>query len=469
MRGPAFIACVIVAAACSSSTTNQLHGTGGSAGQSGGGSGGSAGTSGSGGMGATGGAGGTSASGGQGGSGGQAGSAGAGGGSGGVAGAGGGDAALGGSAGVDASLGGSAGADASLGGSAGADASTGGSGGTGGGDAAVGGAGGTAGSDAGDAATGGSAGDASSDASSDAGDGATGADAGADAPSDAPPADAGACPGGVTGGDGTVHYPRWKIAGDARPDSEFTVSANVVLDHTTCLMWHRAVSSGLHTHAAAKALCEASTLDGYPDWRLPTRAELISLIDFTKFNPALNSTVFPGVPNTTNGSRFWASTLKAGDASQAWVVLHGSYGQVTYFDLTNTHSVRCVRGLGGPTVPRFDTSVAGVVKDNETSLIWEASATLVGTPTDSANHCAQLTLAGSSDWRVPTARELSTLVDPTMTSPSLPSYFSPLSSDHWTSTPAVNLTPAQNWVTWIGLGYSIPSAAPTNPRVRCVR
>ncbi|MBK7583190.1 MAG: DUF1566 domain-containing protein [Myxococcales bacterium] len=468
MRGIPFVAWVMVAAACSSSSTNQAPGGGGSGAVGGSATGGASGSGGAGGVGGQGG-------------GGVAGSGGASGGSGGAAGAGG-DASLGGAAGTaggDASLGGSAGTGGASGsGGAGATGGTGGAGATGGtgGTSATGGAGG------GDASVDGSAGDASTDAASGGSTADAGGDASSDAPSDAsntdasdsaidaPPADAGACPLGATGGDGTAHYPLWKIAGDARPDSEFTtsLSTNVALDHTTCLMWERSAATGGSDWTTADSNCAASTVDGYSDWRLPTRAELISLTDFTRIYPALNPTVFPGVSNATAiGARFWSSTLLAG-STKRWVVVHGGIGQMSYIDTSSADlaAYRCVRGTGAPSGPRFDSSTNGVVKDNETSLTWEAAPTnQVYTQATATSYCAGLGLLGGG-WRLPTIRELATLPDPTLTSPALPPAFTSVSTWYWSGT--VGYQTSQNWAVLIGAGFSQPQAY-TNERVRCVR
>ena len=72
-------------------------------------------------------------------------------------------------------------------------------------------------------------------------------------------------------------------------------------------------------------------------WRLPTRAELLTLVDDTRCDPACS--VFPDCPSEW----FWTSTPWAGSSSLAWVVYfvngYAYYDDVGY----DGYRVRCVR------------------------------------------------------------------------------------------------------------------------------
>ncbi|MEZ4220601.1 MAG: DUF1566 domain-containing protein [Polyangiaceae bacterium] len=353
-----------------------------------------------------------------------------------------------------------AGQDASSGGSGGQ--ATGGVGGVGGGtggssDASAG-SGGSAGT-GGSAGSGGSVGDASTDAST----GGTGGTV-----------DAGACPNGVQGGDGTVGYPRWALpAGDSRAASEFTQSGDTALDHATCLMWQTNVDATARDWAAADTYCQNLGVGGHTDWRLPTRAELISLTDFTTQAPATVATVFPGTTGTDK--YFWSNTKTAENGSFYWAVSHGGVGQVSYLQNTASARVRCVRGAGAPSPPRFDaTSIAGAVKDKETGLLWEAAPKDADvTQPQAKTYCDQLINGGFNDWRLPTARELQTLIDPEKFNPALPTpeFTTALNAWYWSSTLVVT-TSNQFWAAAFNTGFSQPETSGNpyiNPRVRCVR
>jgi len=58
---------------------------------------------------------------------------------------------------------------------------------------------------------------------------------------------------------------------------------------------------------------------------------------------------------------------------------------------------------GVPAPPRFTDNGDGTVTDNNTKLIWSKNANLCGWKNwqDACSYCAGLTLAGHSDWRLP--------------------------------------------------------------------
>ena len=73
-----------------------------------------------------------------------------------------------------------------------------------------------------------------------------------------------------------------------------------VSDTVTGLQWQQATMDLDHNGIAddmtwedALAACENLTLGGYSDWRLPNIFELLSLVDYSRSNPAIDTTVFP--------------------------------------------------------------------------------------------------------------------------------------------------------------------------------
>ena len=83
----------------------------------------------------------------------------------------------------------------------------------------------------------------------------------------------------------------------------------------------------------------AAALCGFTDWRMPTRAELWSIIDYGVAPPdpiAIDTDFFP---NT--GAFYWSASGYAGNSNSAWVVLF--IGGNTINDKTNAWSVRLVR------------------------------------------------------------------------------------------------------------------------------
>ena len=97
-------------------------------------------------------------------------------------------------------------------------------------------------------------------------------------------------------------------------------------------------STLVHTQADAASYCRGLGLDGYTDWRLPTRIELVSIIDLGTSYPAIDGTAFP---NTT-GQFFWSSSSYTPDPSEAWGVDFGI--GVTWHSSTSALAhIRCVR------------------------------------------------------------------------------------------------------------------------------
>jgi hypothetical protein len=69
--------------------------------------------------------------------------------------------------------------------------------------------------------------------------------------------------------------------------------AGVVPDNVTKLEWQQHIDDTARTWAEATAYCDALEMAGADDWRLPSRIELISLVDFSRVNPSIDLGAFP--------------------------------------------------------------------------------------------------------------------------------------------------------------------------------
>ena len=108
--------------------------------------------------------------------------------------------------------------------------------------------------------------------------------------------------------------------GIAWPVTRFTVQANTncVIDNLTGLMWARNANMwGVMNWGAAVTNCNNLNYGSYTDWRLPNWQELRSLIDASKFNPALPSEHPFAV---VRSGYYWSSTTSAYDTGNAWFV-----------------------------------------------------------------------------------------------------------------------------------------------------
>ncbi len=112
-----------------------------------------------------------------------------------------------------------------------------------------------------------------------------------------------------------------------------------VSDTATGLLWSRSEQTASLTWREALAACENLSLAGYDDWRLPEIRELRSLVDISRQNPAIDTTVFP---DTEHAVGHWSSSTRHGSPNFAWYVGFGS-GTVYTLPKTEKARVRCVR------------------------------------------------------------------------------------------------------------------------------
>jgi hypothetical protein len=110
--------------------------------------------------------------------------------------------------------------------------------------------------------------------------------------------------------------------GDQSSDCDANASNDVVYDGLTDLTWARDANlpNGATTWKGALDYVDtlnAGGLCGRTDWRLPNRKELFSLVDFSRYNPALQA----GHPFVNVQSNYyWSGTSYAGNTVSAWIV-----------------------------------------------------------------------------------------------------------------------------------------------------
>lgn len=126
-------------------------------------------------------------------------------------------------------------------------------------------------------------------------------------------------------------FSRATVRADA-PAGRYVVSADTVQDRLTGLTWQWPVDS--FTWEAAKAHC--SQLTG--GWRLPSLKELLTLVDPTRINPAIDVDAFPGTP----ADEFWTASPYFGYPDEIWVVRFDE-GNSLSISSTNMAHARCVR------------------------------------------------------------------------------------------------------------------------------
>jgi hypothetical protein len=195
-----------------------------------------------------------------------------------------------------------------------------------------------------------------------------------------------------------------------------------------------------------EAVANAGTfnLAGYTDWRLPTIKELYSLIDFNGVTgrtesdsvPYLDTTYFDfSYGDTAAGERmidaqYWSSieyvSTTMNDSHTVFGVNFADgrikgYGTHMGTNREMYQFVRYVRGSSSYGANAFVDDGSGAITDQVTGLTWmqlDSGALGAGASGDGSMNwnealawCETLDYAGYTDWRLPNAKELQSIVD----------------------------------------------------------
>lgn len=219
-----------------------------------------------------------------------------------------------------------------------------------------------------------------------------------------------------------------------------------VSDLTTGLMWQQVLPAKVtwaQARAGAGDGAAALALAGHTDWRLPTLKELYSLMDFSGSTPmpgrsgkAFLSPLFSfRYGDASAGERpidvqFWSATPYVGRAMNRRDMIFGvnfADGRIKAYPSVKPGGgeqrlfVRYVRGDSRYGQNQFRANGDGTLTDHATGLMWmqEDSGHLKAGPSrdgrmdwPQALAWAQgLSYAGHTDWRLPNAKELQSIVD----------------------------------------------------------
>jgi hypothetical protein len=145
----------------------------------------------------------------------------------------------------------------------------------------------------------------------------------------------------------------------SRPTTDYKDLGNGTVTHSpTNLMWQRCLigqtwngttctgSAELFTWSQASQMPSSNNFASYTDWRVPTQKELLSLVDYSVSNPAINSTIFPNNGNSV----VWSKTAFAGNSSFQWLVSFANGDNLLNLP-GDAYAVRLVRGSALPTTP----------------------------------------------------------------------------------------------------------------------
>jgi hypothetical protein len=284
-----------------------------------------------------------------------------------------------------------------------------------------------------------------SPASLDAGNAAL--DGGGGGPDGTVSGEAGGGSGGDDGGTGAVDASdagasvtrdpfrhQWPVTAERPSTSSYVVDADggLVTDTVTGLVWTRAVLAQEQTtvdagggsgpvgetdQARARAECAAASVAGVTGFRLPTTVELMTIIDFDKFDWN-DPKAFTG---TAYGDVYWADIDTDGtpitydNHYPPWHFISSPFAPAGPWA---SASIRCVKAPYPVSAHAQPAPAGRFVKnaltaiDTVTKLEWELASSGVITYSDAASYCAGLAGsdagvdAGAQPWRVPTLKEL---------------------------------------------------------------
>ena len=165
--------------------------------------------------------------------------------------------------------------------------------------------------------------------------------------------------------------------------------------------------SGTDTEDFIKALNDAN-YGGFSDWRLPTIKELAYIVNYNISypGPTINTSYFLN----TVPSFYRSSTTYVLYTDFAWGVTF-DYGYDDYYSKYDSYYVCAVRREQPGSLGSYTDNGDGTVTDTYTSLMWQQDGLTEKTWEQALSYCEGLSLGGYTDWRLPTIKELRSLVD----------------------------------------------------------
>jgi|GEM_PF-1256324 len=220
-----------------------------------------------------------------------------------------------------------------------------------------------------------------------------------------------------------------------------------ITDNTTGLTWQKSPDtngdgnvgySDKLTQSSAVSYCSNLTLGSQSDWRLPNIKEMYSLINFngedassaadddtSNLTPFIDTSYFDfAYGDTSSGERIidvqyatttiYVSTTVLGTETMFGVNM--ADGRIKGYETSiggsaKTFTVQCVRGDSYGT-NGFTDNNDETISDSASNLMWEKNDSQSDMSWDSAlSYCESGATGGYTDWRLPNAKEMQSIVD----------------------------------------------------------
>lgn len=150
---------------------------------------------------------------------------------------------------------------------------------------------------------------------------------------------------------------------------------------------------------------------GFSDWRMPNREELRSIVLYNDDIPSIDRNYFPD----TQTDFYWSADAYTPNKNIQWGTYFG-YGCSICYSNHKFYFVRAVRSgynpsFGNSQKYNFEIFSDGSVIDKNTGLMWMRDEPGEMSLTEALQYCKKLELGGFKDWRLPSMKELASIVD----------------------------------------------------------
>ena len=122
------------------------------------------------------------------------------------------------------------------------------------------------------------------------------------------------------------------------PPGRYTIAAGLVTDTKTGLVWQQTEAGNSYAFAAAQQHCA----DLGAGFRAPSVKELLTLVDESRRDPAVDSSVFTSIPVASGLPSCYQTSTPLAGTTITWLVCFDE-GRPTYDSMNNAYRVLCVR------------------------------------------------------------------------------------------------------------------------------